>query len=45
MHVHMGAAHVLITTLEVLIALIAIKLVAANFTGRSSTADAVFGVL
>lgn len=45
MHVHQGAAHVLITALELLIVLIPLKLIAANFTGRSATADAVFGVL
>lgn len=45
MHVHQGVAHILITALELLIILIPLKLIAANYTGRSATADAVFGIL
>lgn len=45
MHVHQGLAHVLITAVELLLILIPLKLIAANYTGRSATADAVFGVL
>lgn len=45
MHVHISFAHALITLLEVLLALIPLKIVAANFVGKSATADALYGVL
>ena len=45
MHVHISFLHALMTFLEVLLAWIPVKLVAANFSDRSSLAAAVVHVL
>ena len=44
-HLHVSPLHALITLLELLIIWIPIKLVAANFEGRSALASAVLNVL
>lgn len=45
MHLHLSFIHCLVTAIEVLLALIPLKIIAANYVGRSSLADAVYGVL
>lgn len=45
MHLHVSLIHAFVTFLEFLLAWIPIKLVAANFEGRSSLASAVLHVL
>lgn len=44
-HVHASALAALLTFLEFLIAWIPVKLIAANFEGRSALASAVLNVL
>jgi hypothetical protein len=44
-HLHLSLVHALFTLLEFLLAWIPIKLVAANFEGRSALASAVLHVL
>lgn len=45
MHLHVSLIHCLVTVLEFLLAWIPIKIIAANFTGRSGLADGVLHVL
>lgn len=45
LHLHISFIHALMTVLEFLIAWIPIKLVAANFEGRSALASGVLHVL
>lgn len=45
MHVHLSFAHAFVTFLEILLVLIPVKMIAANFVDRSNLAAAVFGVL
>lgn len=45
LHLHISFVHALMTLLEFLIAWIPIKLVAANFEGRSALASGVLHVL
>jgi hypothetical protein len=45
MHVHFGLLSVLRTLLELLLVLIPIKIVTANYVGRSTTAEALYGIL
>ena len=45
LHLHVSFVHALLTVLEFLIAWIPIKLVAANFEGRSALASGVLHVL
>jgi hypothetical protein len=45
LHLHVSFVHALMTVLEFLIAWIPIKLVAANFEGRSALASGVLHVL
>lgn len=44
-HLHVSFLHALVTVLEFLLAWIPIKIVAANFAGRSALADGVLHVL
>lgn len=44
-HVHVSFLHAFVTVLEFLLAWIPIKIVAANFAGRSALADATLHVL
>lgn len=45
MHLHVSLIHALLTLLEVLIAWIPMKIVAAHYAGRSGLADGVLHVL
>lgn len=45
MHLHISLIHAFATFLEVLLALIPVKIVAAWFSGRSALADAALHVL
>jgi hypothetical protein len=45
MHLHISLIHAFVTLLEFLLAWIPIKLLAANFEGRSALASAVLHVL
>jgi hypothetical protein len=45
MHLHLSFIHWLVTGIEVLLFLIPLKIIAANFVGRSSLADALYGVV
>jgi hypothetical protein len=45
MHLHVSLIHCLVTVLEFLLAWIPIKIIAANFAGRSGLADGVLHVL
>lgn len=44
-HVHVSLIHCFVTFLEFLLAWIPVKIVAANFAGRSALADSVLSVL
>lgn len=44
-HIHVSMLHALVTVLEFLIAWIPIKIVAANYAGRSALADGFLHVL
>lgn len=45
MHLHVSMIHALVTFLEVLLAWIPMKIIAAHFSGRSALADASLMVL
>lgn len=45
MHIHISFAHALMTFIEIMLVLIPVKFIAANFATRSNLAAAVFGVL
>jgi hypothetical protein len=45
MHLHISMIHALVTFLEFLLAWIPIKIIAANFEGRSALASGVLHVL
>jgi hypothetical protein len=44
-HVHVSLIHCFITLLEFLLAWIPVKIIAANYAGRSALADATLSVL
>jgi hypothetical protein len=45
MHLHLSLIHALVTLCEIMLALIPLKLISANFVGRHPLADAIYAVL